>query len=260
MRRLWADPAWAGVVFYLGGRDVEALERLCAEAVGLGAQAKPWLLDLSPEAETRMRVELPASSQSGAGVSAWAHGEAHPAWRQGSVGKALALPAGLPPVKGFLFAAGKTGDRILPRLGEEAWDRILDVNLRGHATLLRFLAVPGVLAPNARGLLVGSISGLRGREGQSAYAAAKGGLLDLLPLVPAGLRLNVLLPPLLSSPLLDALGPAARARLFQDRLMDDPDAAASCAEAAAFLLSDEASYIHGQGIHADSRVTALGWE
>ena len=70
----------------------------------------------------------------------------------------------------------------------------------------------------------------------------------------------MLLPPLVESPLLAHLGPEARQRLFQTRLMDDPDPALSCAQAGAFLLSDGASFIHRQAFHADSRVGALGWD
>jgi 3-oxoacyl-[acyl-carrier protein] reductase len=173
------------------------------------------------------------------------------------------LPKGwadLPPLKGLLFAAGETRDQALALSGPEAFERSWSVNVGGHARLLKALQVPGRLAEGARGLLIGSLSGLRGRRGQAAYAAAKGSLVDLLPLAPRGLRLNVLLPPLLPSPFLDSLSPQARAELFGERLMDDPDPAASCADAAQFLLSDAASYVHRQVMNADSRVTALGWE
>jgi 3-oxoacyl-[acyl-carrier protein] reductase len=166
----------------------------------------------------------------------------------------------LPPLRGFVFAAGATHDQTLALMDEAAFDQAMKVNFSGHARLIKAMHGPGRLAEGARGLLIGSNSGLRGRKGQTAYAAAKGGLVDLLPFAPCGLRLNVLLPPLMPSPFLDALSPEARAELFSTRLMDDPDPAASCAEAAHFLLSDGASYIHRQVIHADSRVTALGWE
>ncbi len=194
---------------------------LVAEARSLGVEARAWAADLAGEVE---------------------------------------LPRDCPPVGGLLCAAGATADAPLARLSPADWERAQKVNLRGHARLLGALGRPGLLAPGARGLLVGSLAGLRGRAGQAAYAAAKGGLLDLLPLAPPGLRLNVLLPPLLPSPLLEALTPAERGRLFSERLLEDPDPAESCARAAAFLLSDAASYVHRQALNPDSRVTALGWE
>lgn len=166
----------------------------------------------------------------------------------------------LAPVAGFALVAGINHDLSAPKLEEAAWDRVWDVNAGFHAQLLQALSAPGKLAAPASGLLVGSIVGSRGNHGQTAYAAAKGALLDLLPLAPLGLRLNVLLPPLVPSPLLAGLSPEAHARLLARRSMDDPDPAASCALAGAFLLSDAASYIHRQAVHADSRVTALGWD
>jgi len=227
LRRLWADPAWAGFVFYLVGRDGSALEALCLEAGAAGRGAEALALDLA----------------------------------EPSAGEACARAlAAAPPLGGFVFAAGSAQDQVLPLMAEAAFERVLRVNLGFHAGLLKFFRGPGRLAPGARGLLVGSNSGLRGQKGQGAYAAAKGGLVDLLALAPPGLRINVLLPPLMPSPFLDALKPAARAELYGARLMEDPDPAASCAEAALFLLSDRASYIHRQVIHADSRVGALGWD
>ena len=79
-------------------------------------------------------------------------------------------------------------------------------------------------------------------------------------MAPKGLRLNVLLPPLVDSPLLANLSDEARIKLFKNRLLEDLKPAQSCAEAGGFLLGDGASYIHGQAFHADSRVTALGWD
>ncbi|HTB33825.1 MAG TPA: SDR family oxidoreductase, partial [bacterium] len=151
-------------------------------------------------------------------------------------------------------------DTGLGKLDESAWDRVWDANVGFHAEFLQSLARPGALAPRARGILVGSIVGSRGNHGQTAYAASKGALLELLPQAPQGLRLNVLLPPLVDSPLLANLSDEARARLFKSRLMDDADPAQSCAEAGAFLLGDGSSYVHRQAFHADSRVTALGWD
>jgi 3-oxoacyl-[acyl-carrier protein] reductase len=164
------------------------------------------------------------------------------------------------PVAGFGLVAGICRDASVMKMEEADWDRVLTVNFGFHARLLQALRAPGKLAPGAVGLLVGSIVGARGNHGQSAYAASKGALLDLLPLAPPTLRLNVLLPPLVPSPMLAGLTPEANARLFSSRSMDDPDPAASCAEAGAFLLGPGASYIQHQAVHADSRVTALGWD
>lgn len=220
LRRLWADQAWAGVRFCLHGRDPGALRSLLAEAAALGVEAEAWPGDLCQPQGLLDRLRV-----------------------QG-------------PWAGFAFVAGTNHDDPLPRLDEAAWQRVWDVNVGVHARLMRRMA----WAPGASGLLVGSIVGLRGNAGQAAYAAAKGGLVDLLRGSPPGLRLNLLLPPLVQSRLLAGLSPGARERLFKARLLDDPDPAATCAAAGAFLLSPAAGYIHRQVWHADSRVGALGMD
>jgi 3-oxoacyl-[acyl-carrier protein] reductase len=226
LRRLWADPAWAGVRFLAPARPSARLDALASEAKARGIAFEAVPLDLGE------RSQWPAALD--------------------------ALTRA--PVAGFALVAGINHDLSASKLEEAAWDHAWAVNTGFHAKLLQALSAPGRLAPDAVGLLVGSIVGSRGNHGQTAYAASKGALLDLLPLAPPGLRLNVLLPPLVDSPLLANLTPEAHERLFASRLMADPDPAQSCAEAGAFLLSRAASYIHRQAIHADSRVTALGWD
>jgi 3-oxoacyl-[acyl-carrier protein] reductase len=225
MRRLWAEPAWAGVRFLMAGRNAAALDTLVAEAAALGIRAEALALDL-------------------ADAGAW------PA--------VLEKIAQAGPVLGFALVAGANHDTSIGKLEEADWDRVWAVNTGFHARFLQSLARPGALAPKARGILVGSIVGSRGNHGQTAYAAAKGALLDLLPLAPKGLRLNALLPPLVDSPLLANLSEEARTRLFKNRLLEDPAPAQSCAEAGAFLLGDGSGYVHRQAFHADSRVTTLG--
>jgi 3-oxoacyl-[acyl-carrier protein] reductase len=223
LRRLWAEPAWAGVRFYLVGRDAGALGGLCDEARDAGRDAAAWILDLAD----------PRSAAAGADAL-----------------------RSLPPVQGLCFAAGALEDGPLAMQRADALERVWAVNFAAHRALLRALAGPGRLAQGSRGLLVGSLSGARGNAGQTAYALSKGALAGLLPLAPGGLRLNLLLPPLMPSPLMGALNPAARERLYRSRLMEDPDPAASAASAAAFLLSDASAYVHRQVIHADTRVGA----
>lgn len=225
LRRLWADPAWAGVRFLLTGRDSQALQRLLASPEAHAVEAEALQVDLcNPVQVKALRKRLQVAG----------------------------------PLQGLALVAGINHDHSLPKLEEADWDEVWQVNVAAHAQVLNDLKAPGRLAPQARGILVGSIVGLRGNHGQAAYAAAKGSLVDLCPRAPQGLRLNVLLPPLVDSPLLKNLSPAARERLFKTRWLDDPSPAESCAASGAFLLSEDSSYIHRQLWHADSRVTVLG--
>ncbi len=226
MRRLAREPFWTAARWVLTSRDVDSLQPLLDEVQVAGVDAQALQLDMMDEV--------------------------------GSAAFLDALPD-LGPFIGLALLAGINHDDPIARLEEGAWDRVWQVNIGFHARLLRRLDRDGLLSPGARGILTGSQVGLRGNAGQAAYAAAKGALVDLLQTSPPGLRLNLLLPPLVPSPLLDNLSPEALQSLFAARLLQDPAPAQSCAEAGAYLLGESSPYVHRQVWHADSRVSVLGW-
>lgn len=223
------DPEWARQRFVLTSTDPDQkLTGLRKQIQSLGHPVELIRLDIQDEAET------------GRFLSA-------------------TLP-GLAPFSGVALVAGGNIDKPLAQVAEAEWDRLWALNCSFNARLLIALAGPGHLAVGASLILVGSMVGARGNAGQAPYAASKGALLDILRLSPPGLRANLLYPPLVESPLLANLSPEARERLFATRLLTDPDPAASCAAHGAFLLSKRSSYIHHSAWHADSRISALGWE
>jgi NAD(P)-dependent dehydrogenase (short-subunit alcohol dehydrogenase family) len=168
----------------------------------------------------------------------------------------------LSPWRGAVLAAGISLDQILVKMNEKVWDDFWRVNLKVNAALLSALGRPNCLAHNASVVLVSSVVSAHGNAGQTAYAASKGGLTDLMEVYQSGLakvgcRLNVLFPPLMESPLLAGLSEEARARLFSQRLVADEDPSATCASHIAFLLSHRSSYVHASVWQADTRV--LSW-
>ncbi len=98
--------------------------------------------------------------------------------------------------------AGITGDQSLPLLEEEAWDRVLDVNLRGAFLCSR--AVIPIMTSAGGGCVINisSHSGKAGAPGQTNYAAAKAGLFGLTQSLAlelgspenGGIRVNAVLP------------------------------------------------------------------
>jgi 3-oxoacyl-[acyl-carrier protein] reductase len=226
LRRLAQEPLWQGARWVLTARNAAKLESSLGSLRALGIDVEAHQLDMADEA----------------GCEAFLG----------------ALP-GLGPFLGLALLAGINHDDPITRLEESAWDQVWQVNVGFHSRLLRRLLSGAVLSPDFRGFLTGSQVGLRGNAGQVAYAAAKGALIDLMNSLPPALRMNVLLPPLVPSPLLDKLSPEALQTLFAMRLMQDPEPALSCAEGAAFLLGDGSRYVQHQVWHADSRVSVLGW-
>jgi glucose 1-dehydrogenase len=147
---------------------------------------------------------------------------------------------------------------------EEAdFDRVLRVNLKGVFLVGQAVArqmVAQIEAGGAPGAIVNmsSVNAVFAIANQVPYSASKGGVNQLtkvmaLSLAPYGIRVNAIGP---GSIMTDLLAAVANDKAARDRIMSrtpmgrigDP---AEIASVAAFLASDEASYITGQTVYAD---------
>ena len=81
--------------------------------------------------------------------------------------------------------AGFVRDRMLVNAGEDEWDAVLRVHLKGHFAPLRHASAhwraeaKAGRATDARVINTSSGAGLQGSVGQAAYSAAKGGIASL---------------------------------------------------------------------------------
>src|SRR6056297_1239971 len=73
--------------------------------------------------------------------------------------------------------AGITRDKLLLRMKEEDWDRVLDINLKGTFNCSKNAVRYLLKAENAKIINISSVVGLIGNPGQSNYAAAKAGMI-----------------------------------------------------------------------------------
>lgn len=152
--------------------------------------------------------------------------------------------------------AGITRDAVLWKMEEEAWDEVIDVNLKGCFTFAHAVA-SGMRARGwGRIVAVASINGLRGKFGQSNYAASKAGLIGLTKsmareLGRTGVTANVVAPGMVMTEMVRALPAtfveAAEAESVLGRLTTPNDVA----EAVAFLCSERARQITGEVIRVD---------
>ncbi len=153
--------------------------------------------------------------------------------------------------------AGVTGDALLARMDDAAWDRVVATNLTGAFLCSRAVVRP--MSRRHRGHLihVGSWSGLRGNAGQANYAAAKAGLIGLSASLAKeyggrSIQSNVVLPGFLETRMTARLPAAARERALADHALGRFNTAASGAEFIAFLAGME--LVSGQVFQLDSRV------
>jgi NAD(P)-dependent dehydrogenase (short-subunit alcohol dehydrogenase family) len=146
----------------------------------------------------------------------------------------------------------------------EEFDRIVAVNLRG--TFLVGQAAARHMVQGGGGAIVNiaSVSGLRGIRGRAAYGASKGGVVTLsqvmaVELAMYGIRVNVIAPGPVETPLVAAIHTDAIRqdwlRQIPMRSYGTPD---EIAGVAAFLCSDDASYVTGHVLAADGGFLAAG--
>lgn len=152
--------------------------------------------------------------------------------------------------------AGINRPEPFTELSEEAWDTVLDTNLKGPF-LCSQSAVRQMLAAQRGGTIVNitSESGMSPAAcpiGNAHYAASKLGLSGLTRVIAANyapqVRANAVAPGWVDTPIHDTEDGARRERVLADIPMRRPAETAEVASAVAFLASDAASYITGQTI------------
>ena len=156
-------------------------------------------------------------------------------------------------------------------LKELDFDRVLRVNLKGAFLVGQLAArkmIEQVKAGKKPGAIVNmaSINSTVAIANQVPYSVSKGGLLQLtrtmaLALAPYGIRVNAIGPGSIMTEILSAVATDAEAKrriLSRTPLgrIGEPDEVASVA---AFLASDDASYITGEIIYVDGGRLALNY-
>lgn len=155
-----------------------------------------------------------------------------------------------------VHAAGVTRDAVLWKLGVEDWELIHNVNLRGAFLLLRH-AIPVMRrGQGGRVVLIGSINGSRGKFGLTAYAASKAGLIGLARSLARetarfGIRVNVVEPGMVRTPMTEALPPQVREAAARESLLGRMLEPEEVAVAVLFLCGESGNQITGQILRVD---------
>jgi 3-oxoacyl-[acyl-carrier protein] reductase len=158
--------------------------------------------------------------------------------------------------------AGITRDNLLFKMTEDDWDLVLGVHLKGAFLMSREVQKHMVPARYGKILNLSSVSAL-GNRGQANYSAAKMGVQGLtrtlaLELGPFGINVNAIAPGFIVTEMTDQT--AYRLKMEPEQLRQVSAEAnpvrrvgypEDIAAAAAFLCSDEASFITGQTLYVD---------
>jgi 3-oxoacyl-[acyl-carrier protein] reductase len=165
------------------------------------------------------------------------------------------------PVDVLVNNAGVTDDNLLVRLSEDAWDRVLDTNLKGAFLLTRAVARGMMRRRSGRVINITSVVGIGGNRGQANYAASKAGLIGLTKsvakeLASRGILCNAVAPGFIETEMTAAMTDEARAGLSDSIAVGRLGTGDDVAAAVRFLAGPGAAYITGQVIVVDGGLVA----
>jgi NAD(P)-dependent dehydrogenase (short-subunit alcohol dehydrogenase family) len=157
--------------------------------------------------------------------------------------------------------------KLLTETGEDEWDRVIDINLKGPFLVSKYV-LPHMMSKKD-GVIVNIASqlGVVGAERFSAYCASKGGLILLtkamaLECAKYGVRVNCVCPGAIETPMLDRevnlekRPDEARIRFVSKHPVGRLGSPEEVANAVLFLASDKASFITGEALLVDGAYVA----
>ncbi len=210
-----------GIVY--AGNDVAANETKC-EVEKLGAKAWVYKLDVADFNAAKTVVEAAAKDM-------------------GSI-------------DGLVNNAGVTSDKLLLRMSEDDYDRVLSVNLKGTFNMIKHVSSLMIRARKGRIVNLSSVVGLMGNAGQANYAASKAGVVGLTKsvakeLASRGVTCNAIAPGFIGTDMTAKLTEAQQQAITASVPLARIGAPEEVAHLAVFLLSDMAAYITGEVIKID---------
>ena len=171
-----------------------------------------------------------------------------------TTGAVAAVKADFGAVQILFNSAGITRDGLLATMKEEAFDAVLDTNLKGAFHMIRHCTGLFLRAKEGCIINISSVSGLMGNAGQCNYAASKAGLIGLTKsaakeLAPKGIRCNAIAPGFIRT---DMTGTQENNPLLAMIPLGRMGKAEEVAEAAAYLAT--ANYVTGETIRVDGGI------
>jgi len=152
--------------------------------------------------------------------------------------------------------AGITKDNLLMRMGEDDFDKVIEVNLKSVFNMTK--ACQKVFLKNRKGSIINmsSVVGVKGNAGQSNYAASKSGIIGFSKSIAQELgsrsiRCNVIAPGFIKTEMTDNLSDSIIESWTENIPLKRPGESNDVANLCLFLASDLSSYITGQVINVD---------
>ncbi|WP_054950964.1 3-oxoacyl-ACP reductase FabG [Numidum massiliense] len=158
--------------------------------------------------------------------------------------------------------AGVTRDALLQKMDDDAWDTVIDVNLKGVYNMTKEIA--SLMMANGKGAIVNisSIVGLYGNVGQTNYAATKAGIIGMtytwakeFTRKGAAVRTNAIAPGYIETEMVKTVPEKILQPLRDKTPLKRLGQPREIANAALFLASDEASFVNGHVLSVNGGLT-----
>ncbi|MCZ8354829.1 MAG: 3-oxoacyl-[acyl-carrier-protein] reductase [Cyclobacteriaceae bacterium] len=151
---------------------------------------------------------------------------------------------------------GITNDNLLLRLNEEAWDKVINVNLKSCFNTVKAATKQMMKQKSGSIINMTSVVGLKGNAGQANYAASKAGIIGFtksvaLELGSRGIRSNAIAPGFIETEMTGKLDEKT-VQSWRDAIpLKRGGQPNDVADACVFLASEMSTYITGQVIQVD---------
>ncbi len=152
--------------------------------------------------------------------------------------------------------AGMNWDGVIWKMTEEQWDAVINVDLKGNFNFIR--AVSPIFKEQKSGKIVNvtSINAMRGRFGQSNYAAAKAGVIGLTKTIAKELgrsrvNVNAVAPGLIETVMIKSMPEDFKQKSKAETVFDALGTPDEVAYVVTFLCSEKSRHITGEVIKVD---------
>ena len=149
--------------------------------------------------------------------------------------------------------AGVNRDGVVWKMKEEDWDTVININLKGYFNFIRNAAPVFKGQGGGKIVCVTSINGLRGKFGQSNYAASKAGIIGLVKSVARELgrfsvNCNAVAPGLIATEMMKQAPEKVKETALAEIVLGRLGLPEEVSDVITFLCSDRSRHITGEVI------------
>lgn len=152
--------------------------------------------------------------------------------------------------------AGITRDRLLMRMKEEDFDKVIDINLKGVFNCTKAVSKPMMKKKFGKIINMSSVVGIVGNPGQANYCASKAGVIGFTKatakeLASRNININAIAPGFIDTDMTNVLSDDLKNTMLKSIPKNEFGKPEDVANVVAFLASSMSRYVTGQVINVD---------